>query len=1076
LGNGTTVIDATLQAGADFGSKVNAAAQLCPSAGCTVDARGFASPQTMSTSITLPPNVILWLPAATINRSKGVQFILKNGDRIHGDSSGPTQIISLNTTNDYSPVFQPASYGTGGATSGIEIDHVQINATTPSGPSLPITSMDNIAPCPNPYSGNCNTYHGTITGGGGNAFVGMKFFVLAPPNISSTSGAMNPEYEGYFICAASTAATLTLVTGAYGGTWAGNGVTANLVGAWGIDGPFIQSEFHDMVMYNTDLGIGLEGSGCNCYNQMWNLNLITQHGALYFGLDANANTGWGIQAWANDQASVGFASATGYGVYMHQLAYQNTLTGLDIENTRYSTLIFGFNNYIEVGIENDPATGQGAAASTTLPTLEPGAYSNTINGTVAVLDISVNQSNVYGTHQSARDLNPNRFGSTQIIPVANPNTCGTSVGAGSGSALIRYFFVFEDYNGNNTLPFECDVTNQTLGPYTLALSSVTASGGVNTYTGTITGGTNNGLAGNGNSFAITGFLHAGNNLTCTPTATTSTTLTCTAPSGVTETASASAASTAYNLLNAGTTGSTLGEKCMDILKGDTAHSLATCVQYATTTIDNGSTILQPYTAPARNATGDLYVPGKLATTNNTFDDGNGNLTAANQVTAQQFCLTTSCITSLPLSIANGGTGNTSGAATALAATPAQCPGFQFAVGIAANGNANCATPSGTGGGTATFQVNGTITPTQSVINFINGTYLTASNPSAGQVMFDINRLPAPTPSTLGGIESIAQNANNWIQYIDTAGVPHLAQPAFSNLSGLLAAGQTPLTANQDILFMSGSALSRLPISTVANGQCLGNNSGSWGSITCSSSAATFEVNGTNTSNQATINFTNGAYLTASNPSAGQVKFDITSLPSPTASTLGGIESLAAVSHKWINTISAGGVPSATQPASTDLSDFGSFPGAAFGSQNANYFHAAPNGSSGNPIFRAIVAADLPAALSSTTSVNGTTIPSGGVTLTQTIASGAVSLGTGSISSGTCASLVTATAANVASTDVVMAGFNGDPTSTTGYVPTTSGMLTIIAYPTSGNVNFKVCNNTGTAITPGSVTLNWRVTR
>lgn len=44
------------------------------------------------------------------------------------------------------------------------------------------------------------------------------------------------------------------------------------------------------------------------------------------------------------------------------------------------------------------------------------------------------------------------------------------------------------------------------------------------------------------------------------------------------------------------------------------------------------------------------------------------------------------------------------------------------------------------------------------------------------------------------------------------------------------------------------------------------------------------------------------------------------LPNPSASTLGGVESLAAVSHKWINTISTGGAPSATQPACGDLSD------------------------------------------------------------------------------------------------------------------------------------------------------------
>ena len=44
------------------------------------------------------------------------------------------------------------------------------------------------------------------------------------------------------------------------------------------------------------------------------------------------------------------------------------------------------------------------------------------------------------------------------------------------------------------------------------------------------------------------------------------------------------------------------------------------------------------------------------------------------------------------------------------------------------------------------------------------------------------------------------------------------------------------------------------------------------------------------------------------------------LPAPSSSTLGGIESLAAVSHKWINTISTAGVPSATQPACGDLSN------------------------------------------------------------------------------------------------------------------------------------------------------------
>ncbi len=107
------------------------------------------------------------------------------------------------------------------------------------------------------------------------------------------------------------------------------------------------------------------------------------------------------------------------------------------------------------------------------------------------------------------------------------------------------------------------------------------------------------------------------------------------------------------------------------------------------------------------------------------------------------------------------------------------------------------------------------------------------------------------------------------------------------------------------------------------------------------------------------------------------------------------------------------------------------------------------------------------------------IPPGGPSTsggTSAIASGTATLETDAIVSATCAAAVTVSAAGVATTDVIQATFNADPTSTTGYVPSTSGMLTIIAYPTANNVNFKACNNTGASITPGAVTLNWRVVR
>jgi hypothetical protein len=89
MGNGSTIVDASLRPGADWSFKVNAAIAACPSTGCTVDARGFMSPQTMSQSIDLKTPggaVILWLPTGTINRSTGAQFEMENGAQVIGMS------------------------------------------------------------------------------------------------------------------------------------------------------------------------------------------------------------------------------------------------------------------------------------------------------------------------------------------------------------------------------------------------------------------------------------------------------------------------------------------------------------------------------------------------------------------------------------------------------------------------------------------------------------------------------------------------------------------------------------------------------------------------------------------------------------------------------------------------------------------------------------------------------------------------------------------------------------------------------------------------------------------------------
>ncbi len=116
--------------------------------------------------------------------------------------------------------------------------------------------------------------------------------------------------------------------------------------------------------------------------------------------------------------------------------------------------------------------------------------------------------------------------------------------------------------------------------------------------------------------------------------------------------------------------------------------------------------------------------------------------------------------------------------------------------------------------------------------------------------------------------------------------------------------------------------------------------------------------------------------------------------------------------------------------------------------------------------------------------NGTalSITPGAVTLNwtvvraTTIANGTSALGTSAISANTCATLVTTAATGALATDAISWSPNADISGVTGYGFTATDGLKVYPYPTTNNVNWKVCNSTGTSITPGAVTLNWRIVR
>jgi hypothetical protein len=122
-------------------------------------------------------------------------------------------------------------------------------------------------------------------------------------------------------------------------------------------------------------------------------------------------------------------------------------------------------------------------------------------------------------------------------------------------------------------------------------------------------------------------------------------------------------------------------------------------------------------------------------------------------------------------------------------------------------------------------------------------------------------------------------ANQFMNAIAAALGATCAQPAFSNLSGGIAIGQTPLTTRGDLLTVDATpALIRLALGT--NGQCLTSNGTDalWGSC-AAGSGVTLQTNTVNNTSQTTLNLlnsaaTNGLTLTHTNTSAGNVQLGL----------------------------------------------------------------------------------------------------------------------------------------------------------------------------------------------------------
>jgi hypothetical protein len=262
-------------------------------------------------------------------------------------------------------------------------------------------------------------------------------------------------------------------------------------------------------------------------------------------------------------------------------------------------------------------------------------------------------------------------------------------------------------------------------------------------------------------------------------------------------------------------------------------------------------------------------------------------------------------------------------------------------------------------------------------------------------------------------------------------------------------------------------------------------------VTVAASGGDLQTNGTNNSSQSVLNVINsttnavGLTLTCTNTTGGTVQCEIAGAAPSFGSSVTAPEFIGSGSNTGLLSLgyNAAGLPSLpsnsfgfTGFASAATSYFGQ-PSATAPSAGQVQVWGTP---SGNISALTWLTPGTVTSVTTTSPITGGTITATGTiacaTCTVDVASGTAAMGTSTISSGTCAAAVTVSASNVATTDIIKATPNTDPTAVTGYAPSSSGSLYIQAYPTSGNVNFKVCNDTSATLTPSALTLNWSVTR
>ena len=215
----------------------------------------------------------------------------------------------------------------------------------------------------------------------------------------------------------------------------------------------------------------------------------------------------------------------------------------------------------------------------------------------------------------------------------------------------------------------------------------------------------------------------------------------------------------------------------------------------------------------------------------------------------------------------------------------------------------------------------------------------------------------------GDVTTSGSNAASVVK-VNGAAVPVSKTVVGTNGSGqVVDASSATLSNNTSGTAANLSGTPALPNGVKATTQTAGDNSTKLATTAYTDAAVAVETSRAETAEgllvpkSTTVNghaLSGNVVVSASDITTGSLP--AAQLPNPSASTLGGVESIAAVAHNYLTSISTSGVPAQAQPVLADLSD----------APAKNLVVASPVGGSGALTARALDPTDLPVVASTGT--------------------------------------------------------------------------------------------------------------